>query len=103
MTELLQLPEQVVPLFGMCLGYPDQDPTLKPRLPLSVTLKEETYDEAHDRSGIESYDEQMRAYYLDRTDGKVDRTWSADMSALLGKESRPHMRPYLEGQGLNVK
>ena len=103
MTELLQLPEQVVPLFGMCLGYPDQDPTLKPRLPLSVTLKEETYDEAHDRSGIESYDEQMRAYYLDRTDGKVDRTWSADMSALLGKESRPHMRPYLEGQGLNLK
>ena len=103
MTELLQLPEQVVPLFGLCLGWPDQDPALKPRLPLSVTLKEETYVHDGDRPGIETYDEQMRAYYLERTGGKVDRTWSADMSALLGKESRPHMQPYLDGQGLNQK
>ena len=103
MTELLQLPEQVVPLFGLCLGWPDQDPALKPRLPLSVTLKEETYVEDGDRDGIESYDEEMRAYYRERTNGKLDRAWSSDMSALLGKESRPHMRPYLESQGLNIK
>ena len=101
MTELLDLPTQVVPLFGLCIGWPDQDPALKPRLPLSVTLKEETYDETNDRAGIESYDEQMRSYYLERTDGKIDRVWSADMSALLGKESRPHMQPYLDGQGMN--
>ena len=103
MTELLELPDQVVPLFGMCLGWPDQDPALKPRLPLSVTLKEETYNESGDRAGIEAYDERMREYYHERTGGKLDRTWSADMSALLGKESRPHMRGYLEGQGLNVR
>ena len=103
MTELLELPDQVVPLFGLCLGVPDQDPALKPRLPVSVTLKEETYNESGDRDGIEAYDAQMREYYLERTNGEVDRTWSADMSALLGKESRPHMRPYLEGQGLNIK
>ena len=103
MTEILDLPEQVVPLFGMCLGWPDQDPQLKPRLPLSVTLKEETYDQSGDRAGIETYDQQMRDYYLERTKGKVDRTWSSDMSALLGKESRPHMRGYLDGQGLNQR
>ncbi len=102
MTELLDLPEQVVPLFGLCLGWPDQDPALKPRLPLSVTLKEETYDETNDVAGIESYDEHMREYYLERTGGKVDRTWSADMSSLLGKESRPHMRSFLESQGMNI-
>ena len=103
MTELLDLPEQVVPLFGLCLGRPDQDPATKPRLPLSVTLKEETYVQDDDRAGIEAYDEQMRAYYLERTGGKIDRTWSSDMSALLGKESRPHMQPYLDSQGLNQK
>lgn len=100
MTELLSLPDQVVPIFGLCLGWPDQDPALKPRLPLSVTLKEETYDESADRDGISAYDEQMREYYRERTDGKVDRTWSADMSSLLGKESRPHMLPYLHSQGM---
>lgn len=103
MTELLALPEQVVPLFGMCLGWPDQDPALKPRLPLSVTLKEEVYDEGNDADGIAAYDEQMREYYRARTNGKVERTWTSDMSALLGKESRPHMREYLEGQGFIIR
>lgn len=36
MTELLELPDQVVPLFGMCIGWPDQDPDRRPRLFLSV-------------------------------------------------------------------
>ncbi len=103
MTELLQLPDQVVPLFGLCLGWPDQDPALKPRLPLSVTLKDEVYNEVDDRAGITAYDEQMREYYRERTGGKVDRTWSADMSSLLGKESRPHIRSYLDSQGMNQR
>ena len=68
-----------------------------------MTLKEETYNEVNDRDGITAYDEQMREYYLERTDGKVDRTWSADMSALLGKESRPHMQPFLDSQGMNQR
>ena len=91
-ADLLRLPDQVYPVFGMCLGWPDQDPAKKPRLPLSVTLKEESYDDSQDREGIGQYDQQMREYYRERTGGKVDRVWSEDMSALLGKESRPHMR-----------
>jgi len=102
-TELLELPQQVFPLFGLCIGWPDQDPDLKPRLPRSVTVKEERYDETNDRDGIEAYDKQMRDYYLARTGGKLDRTWSADMSGLLGKESRPHMRGYLAGQGFTFR
>ena len=102
-ADLLELPDQVYPLFGLCLGWPDQDPDLKPRLPLSVTLKEETYDESGDRAGIEGYDERMRAYYRARTGGKLDRTWTSDMSALLGKESRPHMRPFLADRGFTFR
>lgn len=102
-TELLELPEQVFPVFGLCLGWPDQDPMLKPRLPLSVTLKEERYDETGDRDGIAAYDETLRSYYVERTGGKRESTWTADMSALLGKESRPHMRGYLDGQGFATR
>jgi hypothetical protein len=87
----------------MCLGWPNQDPDLKPRLPLSVTLKEETYDESNDVAGIEAYDEHMRAYYRERTGGKVDRMWSSDMSSLLGKESRPHMREFLARRGFTMR
>ena len=102
-AELLELPDQVFPLFGLCLGWPDQDPAIKPRLPLSVTLKEEIYDESGDQDGIASYDETMRKYYKQRTGGKLDRAWSEDMSALLGKESRPHMREFLDGQGFTFR
>jgi nitroreductase len=102
-AELLELPDQVFPLFGLCIGWPDQDPDLKPRLPLSVTLKEERYDESNDREGITAYDERMRAYYKARTGGKLDRAWSEDMSSLLGKESRPHMRGFLDGQGFTFR
>jgi nitroreductase len=102
-SDLLELPDQVYPLFGLCLGWPAQDPMLKPRLPLSVTLKEERYDNSDDRDGIAAYDETLRAYYRERTAGKHDRTWSADMSALLGKESRPHMRDFLARRGFAMR
>lgn len=102
-ADLLELPDQVYPVFGLCLGWPDQDPDLKPRLPLSVTLKEERYDETNDVAGIEAYDETMREYYHKRTKGKIDRVWSADMSALLGKESRPHMREFLAKRGFTMR
>lgn len=45
------------------------------------------------------YDNTMRAYYQRRTRGKIDRAWSWEMSALLSKESRPHMKPFLEKKG----
>lgn len=102
-AELLALPDQVYPVFGLCLGWPDQDPTVKPRLPLSVTLKEETYDESEDAAGIAAYDEELRAYYRSRTGGKKDTAWTTDMSGLLGKESRPHMREFLARRGFTFR
>ena len=68
-----------------------------------MTLKEEIYDDAGDRAEISNYDEQMREYYRARSGGKLDRVWSADMSALLGKESRPHMRQFLADRGFTMR
>lgn len=102
-ADLLDLPDQVFPVFGLCLGWPDQDPTLKPRLPLSVTLKEERYDTSGDREGIAAYDEELREYYRSRTGGKKDTAWTTDMAGLLGKESRPHMRDFLARRGFTFR
>ena len=102
-ADLLDLPDHVYPVFGLCIGWPDQDPMLKPRLPLSVTLKEERYDDSGDAAGIAEYDQTMRSYYRERTGGTIDREWSADMHALLGKESRPHMRGFLAARGFEMR
>ena len=101
-ADLLQLPRGVYPVFGLCLGYPAQDPEVKPRLPVGIVMKQDVYsDDAF--SQIADYDEHVREYYRTRTGGKKDMGWSEQMSDLLGKESRPHMRGFLDEQGFTMK
>jgi len=59
----------------MCLGYPDQNPEVKPRLPLSVILKQDRYDDSADVDRITEYDELVREYYKARTGGNKDNSW----------------------------
>lgn len=98
-AELLELPELVYPVFGLCLGYPDQDPEVKPRLPVSVVLKQDRYDDSADRGLISDYDQHVREYYATRTGGTKDMSWSEQISGMLVKEARPHMLPFLQQRG----
>jgi len=102
-SELLELPDNVYPVFGMCLGYPDQNPEIKPRLPIKAVLMQNRYDDTQLAPGITAYDEHIRAYYRTRTGGTKDSCWSEEMRALVGKESRPHMRSFLESKGFSMK
>ena len=98
-AELLDLPQQVYPVFGMCIGWPDQDPEVKPRLPMSVVLKENSYTINGEAEAIATYDEEMRNYYATRSVNIKIQGWSEQMAGLLGKERRLHMRPFLESKG----
>lgn len=98
-AELLELPELTYPVFGMCLGYPDQDPEVKPRLPLSVVLKQDRYNDQQDAAVIADYDEHVRRYYSSRTGGQKDMSWSEQISGMLQKEARPHMLDFLQTRG----
>lgn len=102
-TRLLQLPRGVYPVFGLCLGYPDQDPEIKPRLPLSVIIKEEVYNETGDAEAIADYDVRVREYYRTRTGGGHGISWSEQVSTLLSEKSRPHMKAFLAEQGFTFK
>jgi len=100
---LLELPELVYPVFGMCLGYPDQQPELRPRLPLPVVLKQDRYQDSGDRELIVEYDQSVREYYMTRTGGKKNTAWSEQMSGMLAKEARPHMLAFLQSKGFLLK
>jgi len=102
-SEILQLPYNVYPVFGLCIGYPEQDPEVKPRLPLEAVLMQNTYDENVLAPGINAYDEHIALYYQTRTGGNKDSSWSEEMRALVGKESRPHMRGFLKSQGFTMQ
>jgi len=72
-----------------------------------VMLKENRYDDSADRDLIEAYDEEVRAYYQNRAkghDGAVKvMSWSEQMSGMLSREARPHMRSFLEKRGFATK
>ena len=102
-SDLLKLPKGVYPVFGLCLGYPDQNPELKPRLPAPVILKDEVYNEEGDAEAIQEYDEHIREYYRTRTGGGHGISWSEQVSVLLSEKSRPHMKAFLAEQGFLFK
>ncbi len=97
--ELLGLPDNTAVLFGMCLGHPEQNPEIKPRLPASVIVHENQYQPLN-LQDIETYDKTMQSYYASRSGNQKQSTWSQEVTTKLSGESRPHILPYLNGKGL---
>jgi nitroreductase len=96
--ELLKLPTFVMPLFGMCIGHPAQDHQVKPRMPHSMLVHENSYQPLNAQT-LADYDEQLAAYYLQRDSNARRDTWSDLIIRTLKKEQRPHMLAALHKQG----
>ena len=60
-ADLADLPEDVFPFVGLCLGYPDDDPWISMRLPLSTTVHTNKYDDSNLAEDLDAYDAQRRA------------------------------------------
>lgn len=58
----LNLPKYVIPLLGLCIGYPAEEPGLKPRLPKEAVYFEEQY--WHDLDGLLAQYDELYARYL---------------------------------------
>jgi hypothetical protein len=66
--EILELPQSVMPVVGFSLGWPDEDPAPRDRLPLSGLVHRETYRD--------HTDDDIRAIYHDRDKAGWDRYMS---------------------------
>ena len=97
-TELLELPKHVLPLFGLCLGWPADNPDIKPRLPASLVVHENQYQPLNS-DVLAQYDEQLAQYYLTRGSNTRRDTWSDHIRRTIIKESRPFILEYLHKQG----
>jgi len=98
-SELLNLPDQVFPVFGLCLGWPDAEPDLKPRLPVDVILHKDTYDASRCASDVANYDTQMQDYYASRGSNQRTSNWSAQTAAAVQQKKREHLLDFLQGKG----
>ncbi|KYK37867.1 MAG: nitroreductase family protein [Theionarchaea archaeon] len=48
LADIFDLPDRVIPIVGMVLGWPDQDPPVRPRIPLQYVLHYESYHDLTD-------------------------------------------------------
>ncbi|NJP39176.1 oxygen-insensitive NADPH nitroreductase [Alkalicoccus luteus] len=101
-SELLQLPDYVIPLFGIAVGFPEAEPDRKPRLPLEGIYFENAYP-APDKhtEQLRAYNDTISAYYEERTAGARSDRWTQQVSGLLKDVKRPHMKQFLENKGYN--
>ncbi|GLT15438.1 oxygen-insensitive NADPH nitroreductase [Vibrio algivorus] len=100
--ELLGLPKYCAVMFGMCLGHPDQDPQIKPRLPQKVMVHQDSYQPLSEQD-IAEYDAETSHYYQTRGSNQKTGSWSDHIHGRLSKESRPYIRDYLNSKGLATK
>lgn len=103
-TELLKLPELVYPVFGLCIGQPDQNPGVKPRLPAAVVLHDDEYSTLEQTQPLlDEYNTLLREYYIQRTGGKLNDTFSELMAKQAVGQTRPFMKEFLNKQGFIKK
>lgn len=63
LIEVLGLPKMTMPYLGLQVGRPDQDPQLKPRLPLTLVAFEDHYPKAFPLEDFADYDQKVTQYY----------------------------------------
>lgn len=96
LAQILKTPTGVVPLFGLCLGYPAHEPVQRPRLPAHMVLSENEF-QAASPDDLEVYNEVVHQYYQERSN--LDLDWRKQIQTNLCTEVRPDMLAFLQAQG----
>lgn len=63
LVQVLKLPKMTLPILGLQLGHPNQNPQLKPRLPLNLVAFENRYPEEFSLDQFKDYDQHVTQYY----------------------------------------
>jgi nitroreductase len=88
----LGLPPHVMPVFGLCVGWPDpaQPADIKPRLPQAAVLHHEQYDATAAPAAIATYDARLRVFQQEQ--GMRVQDWSQQMIARVRDAAALHGR-----------
>ena len=103
--EILNLPELTMPVVGLGLGYPNQNPQLKPRMEMDLRLFENTYRRFDSYvEEIQDYDREMQTYYDLREANKRVDCFSDQVVARLKNliPKRSEMINIMKKQGFNL-
>jgi len=103
----LGLPPRVMPMFGLCVGYPDpaKPAAIKPRLPQSVILSRERYAPQDEMAQVAHYDQKLAAF--SRAQGMGDVNWTGRILSrfadIKGMSGRDRMRAMMKALGFELR
>lgn len=83
--ELLDLPEYVIPISGLCIGHPVEDPGQKPRLPKKAVYHEEVYN-LEIGPLIEEYNNTYFRYLQERPSNNKAGNWTDRVATFFSRE-----------------
>ncbi len=107
---VLELPQGVFPVAGLCAGYPTEAGRITPRLSLNVTVHEDRYSESELRERIEAYDRRRHAVLPYRRQRNIERFgeapfygWSEDKARQYAVPERTDFGAFIRRQGFSLK
>src|SRR3954447_13008689 len=107
-SEMLKLPQRVIPVAGMCVGWPSEQGHISARLSLDSTLHQGHYDEGDLAARIEAYDRRRAAIHPYRPRdpprwGDVPfYGWSEDKARQYGVPQRADFGAFVRKKGFKL-
>ncbi|MEX3015730.1 nitroreductase family protein [Gymnodinialimonas hymeniacidonis] len=108
-ADLLDLPDHVFPFAGLAIGWPKHPPRIAKRLPLSVTVHTDRYQETDLPEAIARYDadraaaQPYRSQRFVETFGEADPyTWSEDKMRQYSQPERADFGAYIRSIGFKL-
>lgn len=108
LSQLLELPDGVFPVAGMAAGFPARAAPISPRLPLSLTVHTDHYDDSNLEREVDGYDARRGAVQPIARDKQRDTRqygvadsygWSEDKARQVSRPARADFGRYLREQG----
>lgn len=88
--DALELPELTFPVVGLTVGWPNQDPQLKPRMPQKYRVMENGYQRPESWvKALKDYDAEMTTYYDLRDANRRVDSYTDQILKQLGPEPKP--------------
>jgi len=108
---ILELPDMVFPVAGLCLGYPQGEGYVSLRLPRRVTAHRDRYDDSGLSEAIDDYDRRRDALHSippeqHRSNAEFGEAafygWSEDKARQAAKAEGAAFPPYLRSHGFSL-
>jgi nitroreductase len=105
-SEMLALPQKIIPIAGMCVGWPAEEGGVTPRLSLETTVHAEEFAERDITEEVNAYDRRRAAvwpYRTQRDPGRFGRAefygWSEDKARQYAVPLRADFGAFVRAKG----